>query len=928
MRKLSHVLGCSLTLALLLAFFYRGIDGYLSQNAFYHLKFASLLSSGDWQYRANGFLSSSIFKDQFIDQHFGFHALVAVFRETFGPLFAIKMLTVVSLSVSLFFLGLTFASPGPFVVLSGFVFAVFLYFREFARIFWERPQPLNILFLSIFVYLVMQKPRAHPVFFVVALLAGLVSFESGIVVAGAALASWICFGDWRTLAYSVAGFALTLFMFPFGMEKIQYFVSLLTNNVFLEDEIREWQNSTTYSYQMIGLLISFFLSLLFSAQMKPSPERKRLFFFATCALGTLALYLSAQRFGYLFVFFSLLYALEWLKGARLPKQKYIVPALASLLLIVGVFQLWTHKKTFTGDRATIYSAEQFAAWFAMSPYASSRIVNFKWEYWSSLFYQDDRIHSEPGFSLMIYKNDPVRLKAYKTMRNRLRDLNLGDWRDLFNAFGSKHLLVDTRSPFLRLYKTNAWPFVPLYGDSQFAFLEFVDPATAFTEYDALAADAKSCIANESSCLKKFVRRQINPDQIDLLFPMSEESLNAHRLPLGNGLVSHHSQSTNQWTYAEHYFSGRPLSLPIPSRQYWTFPFYRRNGKWMLAPKNLLPVTADEFLKNLEGLYSRHLSKNDDIFYSLDSEPSAKQTTPSLGRKFLGILSICQRPTLSSQCKRLLKKYSSGPLDNLGLGTLSIYGLILHENPKFDEEGRLQKIADIIASHYDSKQNLWYSKAGQKGQILRGRNYMFSVGEALTLLAATRKFSELTWLRDELTRYSEIFLRERSVYYVRWLLSALYFATANNPEAVTHLKPLFERTIDVIAQNFVYSSRSPEFFRGCYVNSSPSESTLDVDHHSGLLVEGLSYFSNVDWALANETFVNVTTSLARCTLRQQITSNNYEKWAVGKDKIGGIRLSPSQPMIRIDVLGHLGVGITQLARNRELIGLVEREDAPR
>lgn len=906
------------------AFFFQGSNANLSQNSYYHLKFAQLLTHGDLQNEVKEALPHSIFKNGFLDQHVGFHGLVSVFQFIFGSAFAIKMLTSLSLALAVPFLCATFSSVSPLLIASAYFFSIFVFFKEFGRLFWERPQPLNILFLAIALWVTRQSRFPPWAYLILTFAAGLTSFEAGLLTVGclsfATLFRTNGGGYWR---YAVAGYFFSLLVFPFGIDKLIYLTSLLKNNILFEKHVSEWRPANEILVRTAVLQILFVLYALLS-RIRPFQNRssQQGDFMDFCALAALGMGLFAQRFGYLFVFFALLSVLARLNQYRL--KHGVVVLFSVILCTVGAQQLYARKQTFEGDKSTLYSTDQFVAWFQQSPYFGSRFMNLKWEYWSQLFFLDHRIRSEPGFSMLIYQDDPELLKVYQRIRQETGTATLADWRKVFASFDCKYLLVDNRSSFLRVYRTKAWPFVSLYSDSQFTFLEFVDPRTDFMEYQDLADEAMLCVAESKSCLKKFVRRTINPDQIDLLFPISEKFLNVHRIPLGNGLVSFQSPKSGAWVYAEQYLTGDDYTLEMPYVQYWTFPFYKVADRWVLAEKNLPSTSVDEFLVNLERFYAGYLSKHDDVFYTLEKDNS-EVTTHQRGRKLLGIYAICKLQRLQNHCRRLIQKYSRDDLDSFGLGTLSILGMILHEFPQFATKTTVAAVSNRILAHYDDQIKAWREKPGPASALLTGRTYMFSAGEALTYLLSRFSFSEKAWLKMELLKYADSYFRENDVYYVRWLLSAIFYAWQKNPSERESMQILFKRTIESVTRQFVYQDPSPEFFNGCYVNFKPTQATFDVDHHSGLILEGLSYFAQSPWALDWHPYIALTKNFARCTLKQQITAKNRKKMGVPENHIGGIRLTPRHPSLRIDILGHLGVGISQLAKNPALVRDLESAD---
>jgi hypothetical protein len=900
--KIYTEIALGLFLVFLVCFYFYPAQSLLSQNASYHIRFADLLLDGDWSYKSIPFLESSIFSGQFVDQHFGFHALVAFCLLFFPSLWAIKVLTAASLGVGLLLLAKLFRQHSVWLVFSAFVIYLFSSGFSTARIFWERPQFLTLLAAVGCVFLLQRSQAKLVSLFLVGLSGSLVSFETLATLVIVAGAHFLVFRRFRAPAAIVAGAVSSLFVFPLGFAKLNYLVLLGTNNLLHETRILEWKNQVPWvSIDLVPVVFLIVMSVYWWWKGK-SAERKTFFLYAVLAGIFFLLFHRAVRFGYLYYLFSLMALLEVISTpVRLRFLK--VPAVATMFLL-SLF-LFTKQKSGVpaGDRSTQFDLRAFSEWYMTSPVYGSKVVNFKWEYWSPLFFQQPQIRSEPGFSMLAYKNRPELQRLYYLLRYQTQKADWKDWRAFFNELGSPLLLVDRRSNLPSVIHQKKLPFVRLYGDANVTLWKFIDVSQAFQEYERLKPRAIECLAG-SECGDSFTRRIVSPTQIDLLHRVSEASQHIDSADLSRGVISYHSPATDRWTYAEKFLFQHGTEFLANSRKYWTYSFYKTpKGDWVLADKNLIEPSAAEFLENLEAFYARQLKKGSGLFKG------------QRVRKILGLMSVCQFKGLQAECKRLLDSAEFRYSETWDLGSLSLIGLIYRDSNLAQKELHLKEISRMVLGFYDPILGIWRRGPDAKAEPLRGREYVFAVGEALTFLASRHDSGDLPWLRAEIGQYLKSYMKSRDIYHLRWLLSALYYFWELNPRHRAWVMSSFSGVVKAIDRSHLYKESFPIDFRGCFISSQEGVTIFNYDHHSGLILEGLSYFARVPETLAAspemETYRNALDGLLKCTLRQQIHRLNYTKVGASADDVGAIRLEPRDPQIRIDVLGHLGIGVHQV-----------------
>lgn len=896
---------------------------FSSQNAFYHTVFADNIFNRS--FLNTGILESSIFSQRFIDQHIGYHFLIWLANFMYHPELAIKILTSLVLSLALFQLIKEENKLNSILMFALFGFFLTFFFKSFSRIFWERPQFLNIF---IFVYFITRNEMKVNKWFMlpIGFFFAILSFESAFWVVFSSFALFVINRRQnRQFLYLAMGALVSLFAFPFGFEKIKYLSEILINNIFFEKNISEWSGGRSWDTKTIALTAAIFSTFYIPTKfITPKINLLRL-----CSLVFLVVSLKFIRFEYLYLFFAFLLFAEIAIVNLSGKLKSILA-----IVIIGLSTLFYMeiKQTYKGNVETIYDTSKFVKWFQGSRYSSQKFVNLKWEYWSSLLYYNKAINSEPGYSMFIYKKNELIYNSYQFFRNEMDKNNLNNLIKLFAGFKSKFILVDNSSKFLQIYKTKKWPFVALYQDENFTFLEFLDTRDTFTIYNENKEKALECLS-VNNCAENMVKRKNSNDQIDIFIPLDERDHSFPYVALSKGHFAVKEHTSLEISGSEDFFLTRFKSLDPSNRQaiYYEYPFYKINGQWKLAEKNLLTTDIERFLNRVYRLYDQELNtKNKSMFYVV-GEDGTKDSDGRL-RKLLGVMSICLNRNAYSTCLNLIQNLNVNNLKNWDLGSKSILGLI-GQHLKTSDLAKINKsknnffslLPELVLQHFDSNTHNWYLRSEDKKEILINNNYVFAVGEALTYLSY--KNNELQWhaLYSESEKYYLNFIKTRNVYSIRWLLSMLYYQLGNNSQVNEIVLDKVKQVIAVIYQDYFYSFSEPKFFSGCYINNTNEASVLNFDHHSGLLLEGLSYFATVDQILKERTYQELVYGFAKCTLRQQILKENYKKFSASAREVGGVRVSPDLNKIRVDVLAHLAIGFYQLNQQEKIKSLLAKEE---
>jgi len=437
--------------SLLILVFLAKSDSFSTQNAFYHSRFASCL----WQDGCQLTIAHSRFWDGIVDQHLAFHFLLGGLQKFLPPEVASKVLTALLFGV----LGwLLVRRSGPRRRLIGaliFGGMFFLLFDSFARLLWGRPQLLGLV-AFLLVWTASEK-RIHWVWLVaLGFFSALVSFETMVLLLLFSLALWGVDRSRRARALSVAaGAALSLFAFPFGLEKTHYFANLLTDNLLNSSRIQEWEGLSRPPFL---LAISWILFLLAG---RHQIFRNRIWVALVFASWSLTLF--AVRFEYLAATLLVLGLIE--RGMSARDWSRVLP----LIVLGGLGSAYWHYQEFRGDR-TVFDARPVTRWLAREK-PGEAVLNWRWEYWSSLIYADPRLVSAPGFSPLLFRHTDW-FEHYSRLRNPNTSPNIGDFRQALRGLGTKLILADHRSGTSQKLRMTGWPLFEIYSDPQFSVFEY------------------------------------------------------------------------------------------------------------------------------------------------------------------------------------------------------------------------------------------------------------------------------------------------------------------------------------------------------------------------------------------------------------------------------------------------------------------------
>lgn len=893
---------------------------FASQNAYYHSVFGSNLFSNFLDH--SGILQQSQFHNGYVDQHIGFHFLVWISNLVYTPELAIKMLTCLFLSLTLFQLIRAENFSNSMLIFSSLLFFLFFQFYSFQRLFWERPQFLN-LFVLVYYLNSLGKVKNLAVLFLVSLAFSLVSFETGIWITAMGIIDYLCGSKNKTYLIScISGVLLSLFIFPFGLAKIEYVITLLKHNVFDEKFISEWAGAKEWNYQHLILTSLLFISLYIPVRWQSTKMRV----LQMCSLALLLLSIKIVRFEYIYFFLIFLCFIEFLSKSLKPKGKFLI----SFFLLIGFAFFYPRAvESFKGDAQNLYKPTRFLEWYQQSKYSQQRFVNFKWEYWSPLFYYDHYTKSEPGFSMFIYRKNKDLVNAYNFLRYHLDDVDITRLTHFFSNFNSRFLLIENNAKLLKIYREKKWPFVPLYTDEHFTFLEFRDPRISFNGYDQNKPLAEACLL-ENRCQSSFLKRINNKDQVDIFIPIPDEDSTFPLIPFSQGHFAYEDRVKKSIIgSADFFFKSKTPGGEEKGNYFYEFPFYRIKNKWILAEKNLLFSDPTDFLKNIDQLFEREFKNNPDNLFYILGEPSQRHDDKNRIRKMIGLLYLCKSPHTHSYGLELLKKYDFSQIDSWDLGSKSVLGLVEEslsgaEIEKINrlKESLFSRLPDLIEKHYENYYGFWYASSQRSGEIFIDRNYVFAVGEALTYLAFRQSKLNYSWLNFEIEKYYDYFIKTKDIYSIRWLLSMLFYQNKYLEDKGSVISKV-KNILAIIQNDFSYPYQGPLFYKGCFYNKieEGKGQSFSFDHHSGLIMEGLSFFSSIAAISDLTSYQKVISELSHCALKQQIRSENYFKIGGNKREIGGIRVSPNSTEIRIDILAHLGIGVYQLSKNPKLLNII-------
>lgn len=893
-----------------------------SQNASYHLQLAHLLQQNDWRYTSVPILENSQFSKQFVDQHFGFHFLVAFVNIYVPDAWAIKTLNIIVLSIMFFLLLLRIPVGEKFIATLVILFFLFYFFdSSFNRLFWERPQSLTLLSMAI-VFVNFERFQKQPAWaFLVLLLAGLISFECVAVTIFVFFLSAVLLRNFKLVLYALLGAGAGLVLPFFDFSKFQYLYQIVTYNFSSPDVPGEWRS---FKINSPARIVSFLILVpIFLIALKKRSKRNILLFLITVIF--LLISLKSQRMHLFYMYSMLLLVLSLIEGFsdKLFSKKLVSRIFVVLLFLGNTFIIHQVHKNYRGDYVTAYYPEGFLNWFAKSEFSGEPIFNAKWEYWSANFYHNPQVITEPGFSTMIYSKNPLIVDLTEKIRKGNLSTTISDWRQVLKFFNSRLVLVETFHPLGKLIAQKKWPFVQVYGDFKFSVFEFLDPER-YDEYERLKIQAQVCMAadtlqNIESCPPQNIKITSGPNKASLFFPISERNQNFQADTVALGLVSFYDSIKQKWILASDLYFGR-TELSLFSSQgaklkpFWYFPFQKKDKDWVLHERGQVSVDRETFLSDLTNVLTKNYLEEKSLFYEL-GKPTVLNESSRL-RIFLGVYFLCmtERADAVLVCKNLLQSKEFELQENWSLGSKAVLGLALRKAKMLDNKEFANNVVKQVSSHFDSNLNSWRETSSSTSPQLTGRSYVFFVGEALSFLSAMRSRDEIPWLRSQIQSYEKLFYSSRDAFYVRWLSSVYYFSLVNNPSERLYILADIRRFLTSVQARFIYSEKLPKDFVGCYYDKAANPVVQNHDHRSGLLLEGLAHFGLDPEINSWPEYRKLVLELEVCVLRQQIRPENFIEMGATANQTGAVRMRPADPSIRIDVLSHLGIGLSLLKGN--------------
>lgn len=752
--------------------------------------------------------------------------------------------------------------------------------------------------------------------FLISLVAGFISFECVAVTAFIFFLFATVSKNLKLALYSLVGvgFGLTLPFFDFS--KFLYLYQIITYNFLSPDVPSEWRSFKINSLEKIVsflILVPIFLSLL----KKRSIKNVGLFLIAVVfALVSL----KSQRIHLFYLFSQLLLVLILISdfAENLRRKKLITFVFVGLLTIGNTFFIHKVYKSYQADFSTGYYPEGFLKWFYKSEFSGERIFNAKWEYWSANFYNNPQVITEPGFSTMIYSENPHIVELTEKIRKGNVGVTISDWRQVLKFFNSRLILVETLHPLAKLIVQKKWPFVQVYGDFKFSVFEFLDPER-YQEYEDLKIQAQKCMATSTGldsvmCASQSIKIALGPAKTLVLAPISERNQNFKSDPVALGLVSFYDSNARKWTLASDLYFGRSHLETLKLKPYWTFPFYKKGSHWVLQERGQISVDRETYLADLTNVLTSSYQKEKSLFYELGKPSTVNENTRI--RTFLGVYFLCmtERSDAVLACKSLLQSKEFRIEENWDLGSKSVLGLALRKAKMFNRKDFTDQFVKQVTSHFDSNLNLWRESRSAGSPLLKGRSYIFYVGEALSFLSAMKSHQKIPWLRSQIQSYQKLFFSSKDAFYVRWLSSAYYFSLVNNPAERSAILADIRQFLAKVQTQFIYPEKLPQDFAGCYFDKTLSPAVQNHDHRSGLLLEGIAHFGLDPEIRAWPEYQTLVLGLEACILRQQIRPENFVEMGASTSQIGSVRMRPADPSIRIDVLSHLGIGLSLLQGN--------------
>jgi hypothetical protein len=884
--------------------------GITSQNGFYHIE----LSRRIWDMVFSQPFSNlpfSQFSSSFIDQHLGYHLGLAFLSQFFSADLAPKAMA--AACVSLGFLALSyFSSAKNNVINFSFYLGTFFLFFEFSeRLFWDRPQSLTFLVVCLHLWNFTRVKSGEVkqigwIRFLCGFICGLISFETLCLILFLELFTLLDKDrSFKQSSYLILGAVSTLFFFPFGFAKISYIVELLTTNILQQEKISEWSRGIVWSplkQIYIGIVAFTFLDLFLSKKQKIWTVHGPMIIFFLLSL-------KIHRFEYLFFLYSILF-INLVITEHL-KSKTLQFLFLSTSLLSAFWFGFQSLSQFQGNAVTVHNSTSFSRWFKQMNFPNRTVLNFKWEYWSSLLYNMPQEKSVPGFSIQIYRQNPELRRLYNKLRYKTENWTISDWERIFELIEGRFFLIESRHKVNQLIGAKKWPLIAIYQDAEFILYEYYGLARSEAVYTENKDLARRCILG---CAEPIMVRKVNEKQIDVQIPIPKEEMNFTRVNSNLGLFSIFSKKDQRWFYHNEILYQKPkvdVADFYSNEFYFSYPFYFENGAWVLKEKDLPTEDLHHATRNLAlFIHTQFKSNRYELFY--ERWPNKLVTEGSRIRKIYPLWALCyyafkqKQPELQITCKNTWTKVDRTGFENWELGSQAILGSL----DQIMIENRLDLAAvDKILAHFDPVLGIWYDRTNDKKKPLQNAGYRFQVGEALVYLLSVPQSKKIPWLSREVDKYAEEFFNNKDIYSVRWFAEIIYRSAEAGLITTDKVGAWTNQLLDIVKEKHLYQYPKEFHLYGCYKNEDPAQASYNLNHHDLLILEGLSFLRLLKSITDRQSLNEISNRLRFCGLRQQVNQINFQKMGAKKNFLGSFRTLPSLNSARSDVQGHALIALT-------------------
>lgn len=928
---------------------------YFSQNALYHVQLAHSYMSGVWNPSSLGILENSSFAEHFIDQHILYHLLMGPFTLLFPGALASKIFMIFQmgiLGVLLFIVSRRYL-PVHLAFL-GSVLVVFSGAAFMGRLFWERPSLLVLIGALVALLLANHKMRFGTLALVViSYLFSMISFETGVIFSACFLIASLKGPRISIEVIAVLfGWTLSFILAPFPGEKIYYFYSLLTHNVFEETAISEWRPANKPLNNM-GVFALLWLSacaykvfqIVRGRGFENSSQKLVFILTLVFSFGTLLVH----RMGYLFCLFSYLSFISLypeVSKVLLPKTRQRLSILLVVLFAVVISRDIVNQGNFRGDSGTAKPLEKFYTWYLNSEYRDEKLVLASWEYWSSLFNYSRQTNAEPGYSLFLYKSSE---------NKKLLDFLLAPWsfthyeaQGLFEKWESKLLLIEKRREQYNFFKNNSAIWKPVYEDGRFALFRlqieplshvlniktFCQGVTLGGYPDVLAVEFDKSIKKEivlkgvTDFKKSFLAlKRLSRAEKEAFVYLPElygmyafqSGKNSFQLIKINDLkrdVGRRSTSR--------YFRVFENSNQEIKESYEIFELAQceknKSGEWVNSRFGLIPDAnisiMTSFQNSMDFLLSKIAENKHQIpYYFSDNDISNDSRNAQEVRKNLAGALLCSlleskesahAKEIEQLCYNATKQQLDAVKDLLesgqhSIGSLATWGLMTSKIPQeMREQWDIQNFYERVI------QEVHKSFLIEKKQDVG----LFAYGQVALLLLKSKGLSDKE-LKALIEKYFDEYKKSgKNIFYIRWLGEVLIegFEQTQNDDYFKMLQ-----TLKKDIEHWVYQDDILPGMKGCLRGDLPGSLVLMTPHHlSGLLVEGIFKGKQSNHLkIRNFTDDSVFMNMLRCALQLQVDTLERKDSYKGVFDAGYL-----EERYRIDIQSHIANALRLYIENSQ------------